>query len=189
MIGFSGLTRLASVTVIAGGLFTGFSAQAQDVPPEHVQAARAAIAALGVTDRFDNILPNVSERLKVQLIQAYPNLEDTIASKVDEEALKLAPRRGDLEREAALVYAKAFTIDELKAMTEFYSSDAGKKLLKDGPIATRELVKAADIWTAGVARDLEKQANDALLKEVQAAQPAATEAPAAEAPAAEAPKP
>ncbi len=107
------------------------------------------------------------DRLTAQLIQAYPNLQDVISAKVEQEALKLAARRADLEREAALVYAKAFTADELKQITAFYGSETGKKLLKDGPIATRELLKAADIWTAGVARDLEKQANDALLAEVQ----------------------
>lgn len=173
MVRFSGLGRLASVAVIAGGLFMGVSAQAQEISAEHVQAARAAISALGATDRLDNILPSVSERLKAQLIQAYPNLEDKISETVDAEAIKLAPRRGDLEREAALVYAKSFSVEELNAITAFYTSDAGKKLLKDGPIAIRELMKAADIWTAGVARDLEKQANDALLKEV-----GATEQPA-----------
>ncbi len=166
MVRFSGLGRFASVAVIAGGLFMGVSAQAQEISAEHVQAARAAITALGATDRLDNILPSISERLKAQLIQAYPNLEDKISETVDAEAIKLAPRRGDLEREAALVYAKAFSVEELNAISAFYTSDAGKKLLKDGPIAIRELMKAADIWTAGVARDLEKQANDALLKEV-----------------------
>ena len=166
MVRFSGLGRFASVAVIAGGLFMGVSAQAQEISAEHVQAARAAITALGATDRLDNILPSISGRLKAQLIQAYPNLEDKISETVDAEAIKLAPRRGDLEREAALVYAKAFSVEELNAISAFYTSDAGKKLLKDGPIAIRELMKAADIWTAGVARDLEKQANDALLKEV-----------------------
>ncbi|WP_147177775.1 MULTISPECIES: DUF2059 domain-containing protein [Alphaproteobacteria] len=168
MIRFSGFGRFASVTVIAGSLFMGVTAHAQEVPAEHVQAARAAIAALGVTDRFDAILPAVSDRLRTQLIQAYPNLEDKISETVDAEALKLAERRGDLEREAALVYAKAFSVEELNAIAAFYSSDAGKKLLKDGPIAMRELMKAADIWTAGISRDLEKQANDAMLKEVGA---------------------
>ena len=166
MVRFSGLGRFASVAVIAGGLFMGVSAQAQEISAEHVQAARAAITALGATDRLDNILPSISERLKAQLIQAYPNLEDKISETVDAEAIKLAPRRGDLEREAALVYAKAFSVEELNAISAFYTSDAGKKLLKDGPIAIRDLMKAAAIWTAGVARDLEKQANDALLKEV-----------------------
>ncbi|MCJ7993156.1 DUF2059 domain-containing protein [Rhizobium cremeum] len=172
MIKFSGLSRVASVALIAGGMMLAASAKAQEVPAEHLQAARAAITALGVTNRFDNILPNIMDRLTAQLIQAYPNLQDEISKKIEDEALKLAPRRADLEREAALVYAKAFTVDELKAITDFYSSDAGKKLLKDGPIATRELLKAADIWTTGVARDLEKQTNDALLKEVGGQAPA-----------------
>jgi uncharacterized protein len=178
MISITGMGRFASIAVIAGSLMLGaVSAKAQDVPAEHMDAARDAIAALGVTNRFDAILPSIMDRLTAQLIQAYPNLQDVISAKVEQEALKLAARRGDLEREAALVYAKAFTPDELKQITAFYGSEAGKKLLKDGPIATRELLKAADIWSAGIARDLEQQANTALLAEVQAEQPAAAAAP------------
>ncbi|MBU0736662.1 MAG: DUF2059 domain-containing protein [Alphaproteobacteria bacterium] len=174
MISFTRMGRFASIAVIAGSVMLGaVSAKAQDVPVEHLQAAREAISALGVTDRFDAILPNIVDRLTAQLIQAYPNLQDVISAKVEEEALKLAARRADLEREAAVVYANAFTAAELNEISAFYGSETGKKLLKDGPIATRELLKAADIWTAGIARDLEQQANDSLLAEVQAEQPAA----------------
>lgn len=174
MISFTRMGRFASIAVIASSVMLGaVSAKAQDVPAEHLQAAREAISALGVTDRFDAILPNIVDRLTAQLIQAYPNLEDVISAKVEEEALKLAARRADLEREAAVVYANAFTAAELNEISAFYGSETGKKLLKDGPIATRELLKAADIWTAGIARDLEQQANDSLLAEVQAEQPAA----------------
>lgn len=81
-------------------------------------------------------------------------MQDAITATVDAKALELAPRRADLEREAALTYARAFSVEELKAISTFYSSEAGKKLLKDGPIATRELMKAADIWAAGINRDL-----------------------------------
>ncbi|QLF70728.1 DUF2059 domain-containing protein [Peteryoungia desertarenae] len=168
MISFTRLSRMASVAFVAGSvLFGAASAQAQEVSAEHLQASRSAIAALGVTDRFDAILPSIMDQLTVQLIQAYPNLEDKISDTVNEQALKLAARRADLENEAALVYARAFTAEELQAITAFYSSEAGKKLLKDGPIATRELLKAADIWTAGIARDLEQQSNEALLSQVQ----------------------
>lgn len=164
--------RFASIAVVAGSVMLGgLSARAQDVAPEHLQAARTAISALGVTNRFDAILPNIMERLTAQLIQAYPNLQDEISAKVEEAALKLAARRADLEREAALVYAKAFTEAELQEIANFYSGETGKKLLKDGPIATRELLKAADIWTAGVARDLEKEANESLLQVVQSQAP------------------
>ena len=64
------------------------------------------------------------------------------------------PRRTDLEKEAALAYARVFSEEDLNAIAAFYNSEAGKKLLSDGPIVTRELFKAADIWQRGVARDL-----------------------------------
>ena len=54
------------------------------------------------------------------------------------------------------------TVDELNAITTFYTSPAGKKLLSDGPIASREMLKAADIWAAGISRDLNAATSKAL---------------------------
>ncbi|TCR83960.1 DUF2059 domain-containing protein [Rhizobium sp. BK376] len=182
MIKITGLGRFAAATIVLSGLAFG-SASAQDVTDEQIKAARAAINALGITNQFDAILPNLAEQLKSTMIQANPNFGDQIAATVDQQALALAPRRADLEREAAITYAKAFSVDELKAISEFYTSDAGKKLLKDGPVATRELYKAADIWSQGISRDLASQSNDALAKivKVPAAPPVADDAPAADA--------
>ncbi|MFK0382583.1 MULTISPECIES: DUF2059 domain-containing protein [Rhizobium/Agrobacterium group] len=154
MVKLAGLGKAAAASILISGIVFGTAVRAQEISEEHVAAARQAIASLGVTDRFDAILPGLAERLKGELIQASPNVQDAISATVDAKALELAPRRADLEREAALTYARAFTIDELKAISAFYGSEAGKKLLKDGPIATRELMKAADIWAAGINRDL-----------------------------------
>ena len=159
----AGLGKAAAASILISGLVLGTAVRAQEISAEHVAAAKQAIAALGVTDRFDNILPGLAERLKSELIQASPNVQDQITATVDAKALELAPRRADLEKEAALTYARAFSIEELKAISAFYSSEAGKKLLKDGPIATRELMKAADIWAAGINRDL----NAASMAELQ----------------------
>lgn len=194
MINSKGFGGIATAVIVAGGILFGASAKAQEIADAHLQAARGAISALGVTNQFDGILPNLAEGLKIQLIQAYPNFQDEIFKTVDGKALELASRRGDLEREAALVYAKAFTPEELTAIATFYTSDAGKKLLKDGPIVTRELLRAAEIWAAGVRRDLENSTNEAMLKIAGAAPaPAPGEitpaAPAAPAAPAEAPKP
>jgi hypothetical protein len=60
----------------------------------------------------------------------------------------LCARRGDLEREAAQIYAKAFTEEELTAIADFYNSPARvRKLIENGPLVTRELLKSADIWS------------------------------------------
>ncbi|QRM55687.1 DUF2059 domain-containing protein [Sinorhizobium sp. BG8] len=177
MIKFTGFGRTIASSLVVTAALLG-AAQAQEVSEEQVKAARATIDALGVTANFDNILPSVAERLKGTLIQSSPNYESAIASIVDGQALALAPRRADLEREAANIYAKTFTTDELKAIAEFYNSPAGKKLLKDGPIAARELIKAADIWGAGISRDLAVESDKKLQEQIKAeggAQPAATQ--------------
>lgn len=167
MIKFAGFGRAAVLAVVLSGTVLAIPARAEEPSEAQIKAAREAIAALGVTDQFDRILPMIAERLKAAQIQASPDLQDKISEIVDKEALKLAPRRADLERESATVYAKTFSVDELKAITAFYQTEPGKKLLKDGPIAMRELLKAADIWGAGVDRDL----NAAVVTQVQKISP------------------
>ena len=164
MIKLAGLGKSAAASILISGMVFGSTAHAQEITEEHISAGKQAIATLGVTDRFDEILPGLAERLKGELIQASPNVQDAITATVDAKALELAPRRADLEREAAMTYARSFTIDELKAISTFYGSEAGKKLLKDGPIATRELMKAADIWAAGINRDLNSSSMEELQK-------------------------
>lgn len=161
MIKFAGFGRTLAATLVVSAGLVG-AVKAQDVTEDQIKAARGALDALNATINFDNILPGLAERLKVSLIQASPNHEAEINAVVDEQALALAPRRADLEREAATIYAKAFTQEELKAIADFYTSPVGKKLLKDGPIATRELVKAAEIWAAGIQRDLSTESSKKL---------------------------
>ena len=186
----SGLRR--TIKAAAAGIFlaTATMAQAQDATPEHLAAARAAIAAIGATNQFDGILPQAADALKAEMIQRDPNLEALITTTVDNEVLALAARRGDLEQEAARVYAKVFTEADLKAISDFYSTDVGKKLIKEGPIATRGIVDAANIWQTGVARDLAKNVAEkvAAAAAAQAPAPAEAAAPDSSEPAPEAPK-
>jgi hypothetical protein len=129
-----------------------------------LEAAKVAIAAIHATDDFDNILPQAAQDIKTQLIERNPNLSDLISNTVDEQTLALASRRGDLEQEVAMEYARVFTEDDLKKISEFYLSPVGKKLISDGPIASRETLKAAKIWQAGVVRDLSEAVGQALAK-------------------------
>lgn len=189
MIRFAVLGRTAALAILLSGALT-VSARAQDVSEEHLAAARDAIASLNVTDRYDNILPNLAERLKAQFIQASPNFQPQIASVVNDEALALASRRADLEKEAATIYARSFSVDELKAIGAFFNTEAGKKLLNDQPLISRELAKAAEIWATGISRDLTNQSTEKLRGVIDADKAEAPQpAPAANAAPTPAPKP
>lgn len=135
------------------GLGLGF-ANAEEISASHLQAARKAIAAIQATEQFDMFLPHTARELKNELMRKDPNLEKVISKTVDEQAFLLVPRRADLEKEVARVYAKHFTERELNDITNFYSSAAGKKLLQKGPEAMADSVGAYDIWRQGIAQDL-----------------------------------
>jgi hypothetical protein len=176
MINFAVLGRATALAVLVAASVS-MPARAQEISEDHLNAARQAIAAINATNRYDNILPGLAERLKAQFIQGSPNFQEEISRVVDEEALALAARRADLEREAATIYAKAFTPEELQAISAFYATEAGKKLLSTGPLVARELTKAAEIWANGISRDLTNQSSEKLRTIIDAD---AVAAPAAE---------
>ncbi|CAM5768133.1 DUF2059 domain-containing protein [Mesorhizobium amorphae] len=148
---------------------------AQEISESHLKAARAAVSAIHATDAFDNILPQAAAALEAQLIQKNPDLQELISQTINAKALALASRRSDLEKEAATAYAKVFSEQDLTNIATFYQSETGKKLLDSGPIVTRELVKAAEIWQNGVARDLAQQVGEALQGAAGAKAPAPTD--------------
>lgn len=159
--------RLASIVMALSAMLVANSQAQEEVSDAHLSAARKAISAIRATDEFDGIISAAAAELKVQLYQKNPDLQPLISIIVDETALGLASRRTDLEREAALAYAKAFTEGELNDIATFYTSATGKKLIADGPIVTRELFKAADIWRAGIARDLAVESGKKIGEEVE----------------------
>ncbi|APH72423.1 DUF2059 domain-containing protein [Aquibium oceanicum] len=168
--------RLATAIAAAAFLAGAAPVLAQDISDTHLKAARGALDALQATQQYDLILPFAARALKEELIRKDPNLQDLIIATVDQKALELASRRGDLEREAALAYARNFDEAQLNAIAEFYSSEAGKALIEKGPEIIRDLDQAAEIWQRGLARDLAAAVGEEL--QAQAPQSAATPAPA-----------
>ncbi|MBO6918143.1 MAG: DUF2059 domain-containing protein [Rhizobiaceae bacterium] len=160
---------LKVLTVSATLMFSGahiHNAAAQDASADHIAAAKAAITALTVTKNFDSILLRSAEQIKANLTLANPNFSDEISIAVDEEAIKLASRRADLENEAANIYAKNFTVEELNEITTFYNSATGKKLIQSTAGLGRELVRAAEIWGAGITRDLNEASSKVLTEKL-----------------------
>jgi hypothetical protein len=154
MISGTRVRRLSAALLATAALAFAAPTFAQEISESHIRAARAAISSIMATDQFDLILPQAAGALKGELIRKDPNLQQIISAAVDQKSLELAGRRADLEREAALAYARVFTEAELNEIAAFYTTTAGKKLISEGPIVTREVLKAAEIWQTGIGRDL-----------------------------------
>lgn len=140
---------------VAGSL--GPSAHAQEISDAHLSVAKKAIITTNATSKLNDILPTAAARLTSQLIGNRPDLETEITIIVNETAIELAPRRGDLEEEVAKIYARIFSEDELSTIDSFFSTKAGRKFLNELPLAIREIDKASRVWATGINRDLSQK--------------------------------
>lgn len=152
-----------AVALAVAGLTT--TVVAQEFSESHIAAAKRAMNASRSTDRLDTILPQMAASAKAELIRDRPDREQELTAVVDNAALALASRRGDLENEVAQVFAKVFTEEELVVIADFYESEAGKKFLKESPIVIREMTQASRVWSNGLRRDL----SDEIRKGLEAA--------------------
>ena len=130
------------------------SARAQEISESHLEAAKKAIATTNSTAKLNDILPTAATRLIGQMISNRPDLESHITVFVNEAALELAPRRGDLQVEVAKIYARIFKEEELKEISDFFATEAGAKFLTQLPLVVREIDKASRVWGTGISRDL-----------------------------------
>jgi hypothetical protein len=147
---FAGVALIATLFLAAGQM----SALAQEFTESHLAAAKRAISTSDSTDRLDAILPQIAQNAKAELIRTRPDKEAEITTIVDTAAIELAPRRGDLENEIALVFARVFTEDELNQIADFYATEAGKKFLNESPVVLREIDRASQVWANGLQRDM-----------------------------------
>ncbi|HVZ15251.1 MAG TPA: DUF2059 domain-containing protein [Bauldia sp.] len=100
---------------------------AQEISPSQLAAALDAVHATRALRDFDQILPKLAIQAENRLIAQRPDLSKQIMTAVEAAATKLVSRRVDLDNDAARIWAKAFTEDELKAIAAFFKTPAGQK--------------------------------------------------------------
>jgi uncharacterized protein len=132
------LKALIAVLIALSLIFPG-RANAQAQPDsDAVAAATELITALRVTDQFTLALPAILQSLRPVVSQGRPQTErdfDAVSSVVL-DAMKI--RVSELLGQVAAVYARNFTVSEMRQLVAFYRTPAGQKFLDKGPDVTQE---------------------------------------------------
>ena len=148
------IRALVGVAVMAVLLPLASTQAQQQITDAHLRAAVEAYRALGTDGDFDVVLPGVAEQVATVLIQQRPDLHQVISLTVNEMAFQLAARRAELTNDVARVWAQAFTEQELRAITAFYTSPVGRKLAEVGEPVMTETVGALQAWSDRLATEL-----------------------------------
>lgn len=126
------MTLLRNVALAAGLLLAATTAQAADpIDPDRLAAARRTVAVL--------------EEIQIQMRPVLDAVAESMPEKRRAEFYRRAERQASPERVeqvTAEVMARVFTVEELDAMTGFYSTPAGRSATAKTPVYTAELLTA-----------------------------------------------
>ena len=133
-------------------------------PPDTLAAAHELLEAMHAADIVKNFLPTVMTAMKPAIVQNRPDVErdyDAILPLL----LKRANERLDemLDRMAP-VYARNFTVAELKDITAFYRSPTGQKLIARLPSISKESFAIGQQFGREIAADLHTEVIEELRK-------------------------
>lgn len=172
-------SAMAAATAAAMVLSFAQAATAQETfSDEQIAAAREAVQSAQAIRAFDDVLPLMAERTRGLFIQNDPANTAMIDEVVTEVALKLADRRPELNRVVYEVWARRFTVEELKELAAFYNTPLGQKYSRVEPELRALSIGAAKQWGDAISTEMVTLVREELTKRQEAQQTQPTEAPA-----------
>ena len=157
------LLRVACIlTVSLGGLA---SAVAQSPPPEALAAAKELVMAARAADQIKMMAPLMAQSLRPAIVQGrspeFARDYDAILPGVLDRAMS---RLDDLVDVIAVIYAKNFTLADLKEITAFYKSPIGQKMLERQPIIAQQSMAAGQAFARALMDDIRPRLIEELRK-------------------------
>ena len=139
-----------------------------EIAPERLALGMKIVELSGTTRIFDEVLPTIAEDSKKRFINANPQMQLGIISIVDKVAVEMVKRRPELDQYLARVWASGFSDEEMQAIIDFYSSDAGKKFSQALPKILAVQTAAAQQWGKSVGEELNLKVQEELRRAVAA---------------------
>ena len=140
-------------------------ARAQIPPsPEALAAAKELVVTIHLDQQLSAILPGLIKNLKPSIVQG--------RAEVDRQYDALAPfilegfkeRMSELSDAAAIIYARNFSTEDLIALSAFYKTPLGQRLLQKLPTVTQETMLAGGKFGQSVGEDMQKRMIEELRK-------------------------
>lgn len=129
-------------------------ADAQDEVDEATLAAAVELVdAAGAIKMLETVMPLISQQLIGAIVQVKPELKgkyDVFITEFLDTAL--GEGRDEILGAIAVIYARNFTIDEIKDITAFYKTPTGRKVVQMLPEIQAESAKIGQAWGTKVAR-------------------------------------
>jgi hypothetical protein len=158
------LGRMIGLFALLVFLLPAPAATAQAPSPEALSAAKELLETMHYKEQVSAILPGIIKAMKPSIVQG--------RAEVDRQYDALTPmmldgfqaRLSELSEAAALVYSRNFSSEDMQAMTAFYKTPAGQRLLQKLPTVTQEVMIVGGKFGQSVGEDMRKKMIEELRK-------------------------
>jgi hypothetical protein len=159
--------RRTTVAVFAAAMLFAASPVRAQTPvnpapaPENIAAARELIDIIKPADQFKAILPTLFQNFRAAIVQNRPEVEkqyDAMIPMFNQSAQK---HLGELTDTIVAIYARNFSVDELRAIAVFYRSPAGQKFIERQAAISQQSLAAGQQFGQAVAGDVQQQMSGA----------------------------
>jgi hypothetical protein len=145
--------------------FAALPARADDQPsPEARAVARELLDTMRFADQFKAIIPTLMAGLKPGIVQGRADVARDYDAMAPMLIKGFEARMGELVDAVTMVYARTFTIDEMRGVIAFYRTPTGTKLLEKNPALTQATMAAGQQFGRSVGEDLQKRMIEELRK-------------------------
>ncbi len=172
---FWSMVQAAAWIIAVCFAFSGTPAAAQEaLPPsaaapeggqmqpeaDRLAAARDLLQATNTDAQFATIIPMMLTQLKQSMSPPNPKIQRELDQVFEEVQKQFIARRDEVLDQIAVLYARTFTAEEMKALADFYRSPAGKKFIAALPDLTTEAMRMGSAWGQQIAQDAERKVRD-----------------------------
>lgn len=133
---------------------------ASDVAPDRLAAARDLLQATNTEAQFSTVIPLMFSQLKQSIPPSGPKMQQELDQVFDEVQKQFIERRGEVLDQIAILYARKFSAEEMKALADFYRSPIAQKFVAAIPELTAEAMKIGNVWGRQIAVDAERKVRE-----------------------------
>jgi uncharacterized protein len=156
---------LALVLTVVMSASARLEAQTPGPDAASLTAAEELLAALGSDKQLETVIPLIMRQTRQVMVQGRtPDVVKSIDEIMPVLVQRFNERRKELIQEVAKIYAKRVTVADMKAMTAFFSSEAGKRFVALQPELTRESMVVGQKWGEALGRQVDAEMRQELKK-------------------------
>lgn len=158
------LKRLSLIVVVVANLLHTGPAAAQTANPELLAAAKELVIVMRAADQLKAIFPLIMNAMRPAIVQNRPEVGKDFDTLLPGLMRLMESRADDLVASMAAVYARNFTVMQLREIADFYRTPTGKAMLEKQPALAQESLQIGQGFAQSLAGEFQTQIRNELRK-------------------------